>query len=477
MLTIGQEVEGVIRALDAYGNGILPIGRDRVLVRFVQPQERVRIRISKRIREGYAGRIVKVLKPHPDRVEPPCPLFERCGSCQLMYLDYKAQCKRKRQRVIAALQESGLSMRVHAVVGMDEPYHYRNKMIVGFFKDQNGDIKAGLYEEFSHRIAAYQRCLLHPASCDAIIQTICELMKRFRIEPYDPKWRRGFLRHVLLRYSAHSKEVLLTLVCQDSTFAARKAFVSELIKRHPCIVSVVQNINKRDTSIVLGSQERVLYGNGRIEDVLLGKRFVLSSASFYQINHAQCEKLYQKAYELLALDGTETVLDAYCGIGTIGLCAAEKMKKLVGVEVNANAVADAKINAARNKVKNAVFRCADAGVFMRQEKEKRHQYDAVILDPPREGSSPAFLQACAALGPKKIVYISCNPLTQIRDLIDLRQQGYQCHEMFLYDLFPQTEHVESIVLLSKLKSDQHISMIRKADEFDLVVTGKHIAPI
>lgn len=247
----------------------------------------------------------------------------------------------------------------------------------------------------------------------------------------------------------HTRQILVTLVTSEERFAARKAFVQQLTSRHPAVKSIVQNINRRDTSVVLGKQEHILYGKGSIEDELLGKRFIISSSSFYQINHDQCERLYQKAYELLQLSGKERLLDAYCGIGTISLCVHEQAKEIIGVELNAKAVADARINARLNHVRNARFIQQDASAFMKQEAAHRQHYDAVIMDPPREGSTPLFLDACASLKPEKIVYISCDPFTQIRDLIYLKKKGYKAADMYLYDMFPMSDHVESVVLLRR----------------------------
>lgn len=448
MLKLQQRVQGVITAIDAHGRGILPYGKDRIFVPAALPDEQVEVTIVKMIKEGYIGAITRLTHPSQDRVEPPCPHAHSCGGCQLMHMAPAAQLRWKQQRIIAAAKKEKLSLRIHDVVPSPAAA-CRNKVIASFGKDRNGAITAGLYEESSHRIVAIDRCLLHPASCDAIIQTIRMLMKELRIEPFDVRKRQGFLRHVQLRWGVRSGEILVTLVASESRFPARKRFVQALLQAHPAIRSIVLNVNRRDTSIVLGSEQHILYGSGWICDELLGRQFHISSSSFYQINHDQCERLYQKAYDLLELKKSDRLLDAYCGIGTIGLCAASQVKEVIGVELNAQAIADARINAKRNKITNARFICEDASRFLLAAANQHQRYDAVLLDPPREGSTPMFLDACARLQPARIAYISCNPLTQLRDLKILAQYGYVCDELFLYDMFPMSTHTESVALLKK----------------------------
>lgn len=448
MLKTGMRIEGTIQSAKR-GQGVMRHGKDTIFVRHAMPGEQVRVRIGKPLRDGWSASLDTVIKAHPHRIEPPCPLYARCGSCQLMHLDAQGQLQWKKEQIVREVNKAGLPLRVHDVVGMEDPDHYRNKMIIGFGRDEKGRPCAGLYEEFSHRIVPYRRCLMHPEACDDIAASILELMARFRIEPYDERRRRGFLRHVLIRTDHDVREILVTLVCTSDVFPSRKAFISELIRRHPAIRTVALNVNRRQTSVVLGKEERILYGRGFITDELLGKTFAISSSSFYQINHRQCERLYQKAYDLLRPDPRMRVLDAYCGIGTIGLCIADSIRTLTGVEINAQAVKDARENARRNHADNARFLCADATRFIMEESRRHAHYDAIILDPPREGSTPAFLDACAALGPDRIIYISCNPLTQIRDLRYIMAKGYQCSDMYLFDMFPMSDDTESLCLLTR----------------------------
>lgn len=447
MLKLNQIIRGTIRSMDENANGILFHGNDLVIVRNALLQENVSVKIIKISKSAYIAQIVTIHTPSPFRIQPPCSHANECGGCQLQHMDYEAQLTWKKHQILQAMKKRHLSLQVHDVKASSIE-GYRNKMILSFAKDVQGKIIAGLYEENSHRIVPYKRCMLHPLPCDDIIQTILTLIKSMRIEPYDVRRKKGWLRHVQLRYGKNSGQILVTLIVSQPLFPLRKQFVQALIQAHPCIRSIVMNINARDTSVVLGKQERVLYGEGWIIDTLLGKQFRISSSSFYQINHDQCEHLYQKAYELLHPKANDRVLDAYCGIGTIGLCIADQVKEVIGVEVNGQAVKDAIINAKQNRIRNAHFIQQDATQFLLQQADQRISYDGIILDPPREGSTPAFLDACAKLKPKKIIYISCDPLTQLRDLSYLAKKGYVAKEMFLYDMFPMSAHTESVVCLS-----------------------------
>ena len=347
------------------------------------------------------------------------------------------------------MKNSRLPLSVQPLIGMAKPFGYRNKVIVSFQRDRSGKLQKGFYEEFSHRIIPYQSCLLHDDLMDDVINSVAVLAEKQRIEPYDERRRRGFLRHVLIRKGRVSKELMVVLVTAAASFPGRKGFVGALLKRHPEITTIVQNINSRSTSVVLGEEERILYGSGKIEDVLLGNRYQISPKSFYQINHEQCEVLYRKALALLELKGTETLLDAYCGIGTIALSAAGHVKQVIGVESNKQAVRDAISNAKNNRIGNARFICDDAAHYMEEAAAQKKRFDVVVMDPPRSGSSEQFIKACARVRAGKIVYISCDPRTQLRDLAVFKRLGYEGDKLIPVDLFPHTNHVETVCLLSR----------------------------
>lgn len=450
MLKIGQVVQGTIKEYNEQLAGILYAQKDVVYVKQAMKGETVKVKIIKKSQNTYIGELISVIKKEKGRCDAPCSIYNRCGSCHLMHMNYEQQLKEKKDVMIKMVKKSQVShLRVHDVVGMKHPYNYRNKMIIGFQKDKQRKIRAGFYEEYSHNIIPYQSCMLHDEECDRIIQTIAGLMEKFRVEPYNEDKRTGLLRHVLIRRGEVSKQIMVVLVLNSNVFASRKNFVQELLKKHPSITTVVQNVNTRKTSIVLGDQERVLHGKGYIEDVLCGLTFRISPKSFYQINHAQTEVLYEKGISLLQLKGRERLLDAYCGIGTIGMVASKQAKEVVGVELNKDAVEDAKRNAIANKISNVRFICDDAGKYMVKCANSKQRFDAVMMDPPRSGSTKEFMDSVIKLNPNKIVYISCNPYTQIRDLEYFNKKGWVAKDMYLFDLFPQTNHVESIVLLQR----------------------------
>lgn len=377
---------------------------------------------------------------------PRCPYAKKCGGCDLQGIPYSEQLAQK-QRMLAKLYAPyGKPARI---VGMEEPYHYRNKVHAVFGRGQRGEIISGTYQEGTHRVVRIDACQIEDAQADAIICSIRGLLKSFRIKTYDEDTGYGLLRHVLLRRGFQSGEILVVLVLTSPVLPAKQNFVRALRALHPEISSIVLNVNDRHTSMVLGERNITLYGKGYIEDQLCGLKFRLSPNSFYQINPVQTERLYQKAMELAALTGRERVIDAYCGIGTIGLCASRQAREVIGVELNGDAVRDAIVNARQNHIGNARFYKGDAGIFMTQLAEQGEQADVVFMDPPRSGSTEAFLSAAVKLGPRRIVYISCNPETQVRDLKYLRKHGYAVGEICPFDLFPFTKHIECVALMSR----------------------------
>ncbi len=376
-----------------------------------------------------------------------CPVSKKCGGCQLWNLSYEEQLKFKQAKVNKLL---GNFHKVSTIIGMDCPFHYRNKVQAAFGRTRGGEIISGVYQSSTHNIVKIDSCLIEDKKADEIIVTIRKLIKSFKLTVFDEKNMKGFLRHVLVKRGFNTNEIMVVLVTGVINFPSKNAFVKELLKIHPEITTIVQNVNNKFTSMILGDREEVLFGNGYIEDVLCGNRFRISPKSFYQINPVQTEVLYGKAIEFAELTGTERVIDAYCGIGTIGLIAAKNANELIGCEVNADAIKDAKINAKINNITNAKFICADAGEFMLKMKEAKEKADVVFMDPPRAGSDRKFLSSVLALSPEKIVYISCNPETQQRDLFFLTKNGYKVKKIQPVDMFPFTSHVETVVLLQQL---------------------------
>ena len=312
-----------------------------------------------------------------------------------------------------------------------------------------GKIISGVYQSGTHRIVPVDKCLIEDETADRIIVTVRELVKSFKITVYDEDTERGFLRHVLVRRGFQSGEIMVVLVSASPIFPAKRNFCKALLEKHPEITTIIHNMNKSKVSLLLGNHEEVLYGKGYIEDTLCGCRFRISSRSFYQINPVQTETLYSRAVEMAGLTGRETVLDAYCGIGTIGLIAAKSAKQVIGVEVNRDAVKDAIANAKASDIKNAWFTCADAGQYLVDAAREGNRADVVFMDPPRAGSDEAFLSSLCEMSPEKIVYISCNPETQARDLQYLTKNGYKVKEIQPVDMFPMTRHIECIAMIIK----------------------------
>lgn len=393
-----------------------------------------------------------------------CPSAKKCGGCDYQGMPYTEQLKKKEKMVHILLDSFG---KVHPVIGMENPYHYRNKVHAVFDRDKKGNAISGVYQKGTHKVVPLDSCLIEDEKADEIIVSIRGLLKSFKIKTYDEDSQYGLLRHVLVKRGFSTGEIMVVLVTASPVFPSKNNFVKALRKIHPEITTVVQIINDRGTSMVLGKRDVVLYGKGYIEDRLCGCTFRISAQSFYQVNPVQTEKLYKKAIETAGLTGEEIVLDAYCGIGTIGLIASEKAKQVIGVELNPDAVRDAVTNAKRNSRKNIRFYCQDAGEFMVKMAEDGVKPDVVFMDPPRSGSNETFLGCLAKLGPQRVVYVSCNPETLARDVRYLIKKGYQMVEAWPVDMFPFCAHVESIVLLSKLKSDKHIEVKLDMDELDL----------
>ena len=334
------------------------------------------------------------------------------------------------------------------IIGAEDPYCYRNKVHAVFSRRRNGEIVSGIYQEGTHKVVPVETCQIEDQKADAIIGTIRGLLKSFKIKVYDEDTDYGLLRHVLIRTGAKTGQIMVVLVTRSPIFPSKNNFVKALRALHPEISTVVLNVNERKTSMVLGARNITLYGKGYIEDELCGCRFRISPTSFYQINPAQTEKLYKTAMMLARLNKRNVVVDAYCGIGTIGMVAAKTVKEVIGVELNGEAVRDAKVNAHLNNMNNIRFVEGDAGVFLEGMADREETVDVVFMDPPRSGSSEAFLQSLLVIRPKKIVYISCEPQTQARDLQALKKD-YKIEAIQPVDMFPMTEKIETVVLLTR----------------------------
>ena len=426
----------------------------------------------------------------------PCAVDALCGGCQNVAVPYQQQLAEKDAYISQLFTDSlAAGAQVHPTLGMEDPYHYRNKVMSPFAPGKrragrgagtaaaakgkprglDRDVLYGMYQQGTHALVPNDCCLIENAQAKDVIRTVRQLMLRHGIPPYNEDTGAGFMRHCVVRVGHASGEVLVTLVTNAKEFPSSKQFCRELTKKCPFVTTVVQNVNVRQTNVVLGQEEHVLYGPGFILDTLCGLSFRISSQSFYQVNAVQTQVLYETAVKLAGLSGTQTVIDAYCGTGTIGLVAAKNgAARVIGVESVASAVRDARQNARHNGVENAVFAVADAGEFMAAlaggagvgagagaaaldqaavravvEELPEPAETVLMMDPPRVGSSESFLQAACAFGPTRIVYISCNPETQARDVAYLCAHGYRLREVQPVDMFPHTPHVESVALLSR----------------------------
>ncbi|MGN1344643.1 MAG: 23S rRNA (uracil(1939)-C(5))-methyltransferase RlmD [Traorella sp.] len=421
------------------------ISKNHVFIRGGIENETVKIKITKKIKEGYVAQIIQVTKPSKYRIESSCPYVD-CGGCSYNHITYPAQSKLKYQQIKKLYEKESIT--VHPLVMAEHPREYRNKCIFTFQKAKN-QIKFGFYEENSHYVIDIKQCLNHDSLTMKILQEIKRLVLQFHIEIYDEDQRSGILRHVLIRRSSKNNQTLVCFVITKD-FKEMKSFVNALVERMNEITTVVLNYNARKTSVVLSDHEKVVYGKGYILDELCGLSYKISANTFYQINHDQTEKLYQKAIELCNLTHHEKVLDMYCGIGTIGMSLAAYAKEVIGVEINSKSIKAAISNAKMNQITNIRFINQDATAFMKKIASYQEKVDIIIMDPPRSGSTSEFIKACTSLKPKKIIYISCNPYTQYQDLQEFRKYHYDTQEISLFDLFPYSNHVETIMMLSRL---------------------------
>lgn len=375
-----------------------------------------------------------------------CSVSKKCGSCQYQGVPYKEQLAAKQKRMKKLL---GKFANVKPIIGMDDPFYYRNKVHAVFDRDKKGNIICGTYEAKTHKVVPIEECMIEDKISQEIIRTIRDMLKSFRIKTYDEDTGYGLLRHVLVRRGFFTDEIMVVIVIGSPIFPSKNNFVKALRKKYPQITTVVLNVNDKKTSMVLGERDIVIYGKGYIRDTLCGCTFRISPQSFYQVNPVQTEILYKTAIEYAGLGRKETVIDAYCGIGTIGLVAAKRAKNVIGVELNPDAVRDARINARENKITNARFYQGDAGEFMENMAENGEHADVVFMDPPRTGSDKKFMSSVVKLNPSRIVYISCGPETLARDLEYLTKHGYDVRKIQPVDMFSFTDHCENICLLTK----------------------------
>ncbi|UAL47896.1 23S rRNA (uracil(1939)-C(5))-methyltransferase RlmD [Sutcliffiella horikoshii] len=431
------------------GAGVAKIDGFPIFVQNALPDEEIKVKIIK-VKKGYAfGRLEEIYKTSPYRVDAPCPIYKQCGGCQLQHLSYEGQLVAKQKQVKDVLERIGhlKDVPVHPVLGMDHnPWRYRNKAQVPI-GEREGGLIAGFYQQRSHEIIDMKECLIQQEINDRVVQTVREICDKHDVRAYNEKTHKGVLRHVMARYGLVTGEVMVVLITRTPDIPNRKAIVEEITAALPEVKSVVQNVNTKKTNVIFGEETRVLWGNEYIYDFIGDIKFAISARSFYQVNPEQTKVLYDKALEYADLTGEESVIDAYCGIGTISLFLAQKANKVFGVEIVPEAIEDAKRNAELNEITNAEFAVGEAEVVIPKWYKEGNTADVLMVDPPRKGCDEALLKTILEMKPKKVVYVSCNPATLARDLRVLEDGGYRTVEVQPVDMFPHTTHVECVTQL------------------------------
>lgn len=435
-------VRGKCVDISSEGKGVVKLGKEIIFVDGLFPNEEAEIEILYNRAGVSFGKVKRLISLSKDRIQPKCKICTSCGGCQFQQLNYQAQLKYKTQRVKNALERIGkVKVNVKDCLGMKNPYNYRNKIQMPYGKDRKGNVIYGFYRENSHEIIPVKACQIEDSRGASILWDIKELVKKHSISIYNENSGQGILRYVLARTSYHFDELMVVLVVTSINFPGQRNFINELVSLHPEITTIVENENKRHTNVILGNKEKVLYGPGFIKDKILGLEFDISPASFFQVNPIQVEVLYKTALDLIDAKEKPVVLDAYSGVGTIGLIASKNAKKVISVEINKDAHKNALTNAVRNNIKNIEFYQDDASEFINKSD---HDFDIVIMDPPRKGSDEIFLSALLNKKPKQIIYISCNPETLARD-INFLSNDYEVTYVQPVDMFPFTSHVETVV--------------------------------
>ena len=467
-LVKGGIYETEVTDVNNFGDGIGRINGIAVFIKGGVTGDRLRVQIIKTAKSYAVARIEEVLSASSYRGENDCAAYKRCGGCVSRHITYEYELELKRGFVAAAFRRAGLSdIVVHPVQTADKADGYRNKAQYPIgFDSKSGRLKIGFFAGHTHEICDCCDCRLSPDIFGKIVSKLRAFFEEKRLSAYDESTGRGMLRHIYLRYGEMTGEVLLCIVINAKSLPCEPELI-ELVKREfPQVVGVLVNINTENTNVVLSGKYRLLYGRDYIFDELCGRRFKISKSAFYQVNRAAAELLYNKASNLAALADGETLVDLYCGVGTVGMCMANRENRLLGVEIVPEAIDNARENAELNAFENASFVSSDAVGFTKYL-EDGAQPNVIAVDPPRKGLDPKVISDIASLEPDRVVYISCNPDTLARDVKLFGELGYGCTEAFPFDLFPRTGHVETVCLLSKLQSKEHIEIEVDMDELDL----------
>ena len=409
------------------------------------------IRIVKVAKNHAYGRIERVFIPSQHRIEPECPQAAKCGGCCYWHITYEEELRAKKKKVQDAIRRiGGVDMEPEGICGSDRIYHYRNKAQYPVGRNDSG-IVTGFYRVRSHDIIPTEHCLIQAEQADALAACVRDWMTRCRIAPYNEKTQNGLIRHIYVRTAFATGQVQLCLISKSDKLPHTDELIEEAHRLVPGLCSVVININSKPGNTILGNTYRTIWGTDYLEDVLCGNRFHISPPSFYQVNRAQAERLYECALEYAELDQTKTALDLYCGVGTITLALARQAKSVIGAEIIAQAVRNAQENAELNEIDNAEFFCGDSGQTAQMLAHRGLTPDVICVDPPRKGLDDVTINAIVTMAPPRVVYVSCDPATLARDIKKFSEQGYQLKKYRVFDLFSRTHHVETVVLLSRNK--------------------------
>lgn len=427
------------------GSGVAKIDGFPIFVPYGIPGEYVKMKVVK-VKKTYGyGRLIEIYEKSPYRVDPKCPNGPHCGSCHLQHISYEGQLTLKFKQVKEVLARIGgiKDITIHPVLGMERPDRYRNKIQVPV-REREGSLVAGYYKTRSHEIVDMESCQIQHETLDHVFQTVKAILKKYGIRGYNEETNKGTIRHIMARYGLVTKEVMVVLITRTNELPKQNEIIAEILEKIPNVKSIVQNINPKRTNVILGEETKVLWGEEYIYDYIGDIKFGISARSFYQVNPEQTKVLYEKALDYADLSGKETVIDAYCGIGTISLFLAQKAKKVYGVEIVDEAIKDANRNAILNNITNAEFAVGEAEVVIPNWYKQGIKADVIVVDPPRKGCDEALLQTIINMKPKKVVYVSCNPATLARDLRILEDGGFQTIEVQPVDMFPNTMHCEVV---------------------------------
>ena len=464
----GDTLQVMIESATIDGAGVARVDGRVVFVPGALPGETCTVHIAHIGRSAVFAELLRTDCPSAHRVKPDCPYYPRCGGCALRHMDYAQELALKRAHVLNCLTRiGGQTLRELSITGAEQTDDYRNKVQFPV-QEQNGKPAAGFFAGKTHTVIPVVHCRIQPDCADRIRAAVLDWMRKYSIRAYDEAAHTGYILHIYIRFGAESGQILVCVTANTQQLPKRKQLVQMLLTAEPGITTVVFSPNTKKGNTVLGTEFVPLFGSGTITDTLCGLQFRLSAPAFYQVNHTQAERLYEKAVSLAGLTGKETVLDLYCGTGTITLCLARHAKKAVGVEIIPQAIEDAKYNAEQNGMNNAEFYCMDAGAAAGMLAERGETPDVIVVDPPRKGVSADVIAAIAAMQPARVVYVSCDPATLARDVRLLTEKGYVLRSAEAIDLFPRCAHVETVCLLSKLhEAKHHVNVRLDMDELDI----------